>query len=678
MLRTPLMRRRRIVAGALALAIPTAIFATATSANAYAPTPGAAEIILEAGSLTGSAANALPSGWWGHETATHNKSTVFSLNLNGGSLASTLAKIGPDATSSNVYVAFVQSPSSTNVKPSVTAGETVGQAYQWFDASTFGGSLSGNTNQNDYVDAISTDASYNAWFNAGQPVYGFNNNLQAIDATAPGAPLSGSHAIGTSILNTWAAGTNIGLVYYVSDGTAANNEPTVKADSSGHAEAAYVPLTTVALPSDHSQDPATGFPSSYDTLRTSAGYIDAAAGDRTASSAVTSSLPSPQQPGVSVTFNTTVTDTDNGNAPVTTGSVSFYADSSSTPLGTVTPNASGVASLPVSSLSPGTHSITATYTGPTSGLHLGSSSAAAESYTIAANNTTTVLAVNPNSNIHQGDPVTLTANSFRTGDSTTAQIPGTVTYKGFLNGSSTPTTFASQVPTGTNNAQTVISFPAAGNWTLEADFTPTDTTNYQSSIATTSSAITVAPPANPTATGNIAADIPAGSLAISTPYSTTNPINVGTLTPNTDPTTGYTGSAAFSGISVVDTRAGDLPWTVSAQSSNLTGGADGLGVINAQNVGITGLLASATPTNGAITFTNVPADAAPGATVAGPAVEPNAAGSLGLAGLPAKTIAHTAHGVGSWTLGGLLTVLAPADTEAGHYTGTVTFTLLSQ
>lgn len=234
------------------------------------------------------------------------------------------------------------------------------------------------------------------------------------------------------------------------------------------------------------------------------------------------------------------------------------------------------------------------------------------------------------------------------------------------------------MPTGTNDAQTVISFPASGSWTVEADFTPTDTTNYQSSIGTTPSALTVAPPANPTTTGNVEADIPAGSLAISTPYTTTNPINVGTLTPNADPTTGYTGSASFSGISVVDTRAGDLPWTVTAQSSNLTGGADGHGAINAQNVGITGLLASTTPTNGALAFTNVPADALSGATATGPATEPSSTGTLGLAGLPAKTIAHTAHGVGSWTLGGLLTVLAPADTEAGHYTGTVTFTLLSQ
>ncbi|MCW2854419.1 MAG: hypothetical protein JWR52_34 [Marmoricola sp.] len=678
MLRSPLMRRRRIVAGALALAIPTAILATATAASAHAPTPGAAEIILEAGSLTGSGANALASGWWGHEGAAHSQATFFSLNTSGSTLAATLAKIGPDATAGNVTVAFVQNPTLANVKPTVTAGETVGQAYQWFDASTFGASLSGNTSQNDYVDAISTNASYSAWFAAGQPTYGFDNNLNAIDAAAPGAPLSGAHAIGKSILNNWPAGTTIGLVYYVSDGTdPSNNEPTVKVGPGGVAEAAYVPLTTAALPADHSKDPAAGFPASYDTVRTSAGYIDTAAGDRTASTAVTSDVTSPASPGATVNFSTTVTDTDNGNSPVTTGSVSFFADGSSTALGSATPNASGKATLPVSSLSPGPHSITATYTGPLTGVSLSSSNAAAESFTITANNTTTVLAVNPNTNLHAGDSVTLTANSFRTGDASSTQLPGQVTYKGFLNGSTTANTFASGVPTGTNNAQTVISFPAAGSWVVEADFTPTDNVNYQSSN-NSSSALTVAAAANPTAIGNVTADIPAGSLAITTPYTSTNPINVGTLSPNTDPTTGYSGSAPFAGISVTDTRAGDLPWTVTAQSSILTGGTDGLGVINAQNVGITGLLSGLTPTGGLITYTNVPADALPGAAAAGPAVEANASGTLGLAGLPAKTIAHTAHGVGSWTFGGTLTVLAPADTEAGHYAGTVTFTALSQ
>lgn len=678
MLRSLLTRRRRVVAGALALAIPTAILATATAANAHAPTPGAAEIILEAGALTGNGANALASGWWGHETATHNKATFFSLNTTGSTLAATLAKIGPDATAGNVNVAFVQNPTLANVKPTVTAGETVGQAYQWFDASTFGASLSGNTSQNDYVDAVSTNASYSAWFAAGQLTYGFDNNLNAIDATQPGTPLSGSHAIGKSILNNWPAGTTIGVVYYVSDGTdPGNNLPTVKVGPGGLAEAAYVPLTTVALPSDHSQDPTTGLPAAYDTVRTSAGYIDTAAGDRTASSAVTSSPASSASPGATVNFSTTVTDTDNGNSPVTTGTVAFFADGSATEFGHATPNASGVATVPNSSLSPGVHSITATYTGPTTGTTLSSSNAAAESFTINANNTTTVLAVNPNTNLHAGDPVTLTANSFQTGDATSTQIPGQVTYKGFLNGSSTATTFASGVATGTNNAQTVISFPAAGSWVVEADFTPTDTVNYQASN-NSSTALTVAAAANPTAVGNVTADIPAGSLAITTPYDTTHPINVGTLSPNTDPTTGYTGSAPFAGISVIDSRAGDLPWTVTAQSSNLTGGTDGLGVINAQNVGITGLLSGLTPTGGLITYTNVPAGALPGATVAGPAVEANATGTLGLAGLPAKTIAHTAHGVGAWTFGGTLTVLAPADTEAGHYAGTVTFTALSQ
>jgi hypothetical protein len=677
------MRRRRIVAGALALAIPTAIFATATTANAYAPTPGAAEIILEAGSLTGAGANALPSGWWGHEGTAHSQATYFSLNTTGSTLAATLAKIGPDATSSNLHTAFVVNPTTANVKPAISAGETVGQAYSWFDASGFGHSLAGNTQQNDYVDAVSTEASYNAWFNAGQPVYGFDNNLNAIDAAAPGAPLSGSHAIGKSILNNWPAGTQIGVVYYVSNANNANNEPIVLADSTGHAEAAYVPLTTVALPSDHSQDPATGFPANYDTIRTSAGYVDAIVGDRTAATAVTSDVTSPQASGATVNFSTTVTDTDNANAPVTAGSVTFF--DGTTNLGTATTaTAAGKWTLPVSSLTPGSHTVTAVYTGPATGTHFAQSNAAGEPFSISAANTTTVLTLNPDATnstvtVHAGDAVTLTAHAFKTGDSTMTAVPGKVTFNGFFNGSTTPTVLGSNIATdGTGVATLSTTFNAAGSWTVQAVFTPTDTTNFQGSNYSTPS-FTIAPSANPTATGNVTADIPAGSLAITTPYDNTHPLNVGTLAPNADPTTGYTGSTSFANIAVTDTRAGDLPWTLTAQSSNLVGGTSGSAIINAENVGITNMTFTG-PTNAAVTFTNWFAAAAAGATAVGSAVEPagSTTGILGLGGNPAKTLAHTAHGVGSWNFGGTLTVVAPADTMAGHYAGTVTFTVLSQ
>lgn len=670
MLRTP-ARARRVLAGAIAVAIPAAILATASPASAYAPTPGAAEIMLEANTQTDLGANALANGWWGHETATHNKATFLSLNSSGTTLAAVLAKIGPDATAANLNVAYVVNPGIGNVRPTIAAGETAGQAYGWFDGSTFGSSYSGNTAQNDYVDTVSTDASYNAWVNAGSPVVGYDNNLTPIDAAVPGAPASGSHALGKSILNNWAAGTNIGLVFYVSNTTASNGEQVVLAGSDGKAEAAYVPLTTVALPADHSQDPTAGLPANYDTIRTSAGYIDTTVGDRTASTAVTSSPVSPAAQGASVTFRTTVTDTDNGNAPVTTGTVTFL--DGATAIGTATPNASGVASLPVSTLSSGSHSITATYAGPITGLHLAGSTAAAEPFTVQGANTTTVVAVNPNTSNDTTTNVTLTAHSYKTGDAAQTTIPGTVTFIGHRSGSVTTTVLGSNIATDASGvASVVVNFSTADpSWTVEADFTPTNAVNYQASIDT-SAPFAVTAPANPpqVVTGNVTADIPSGTMTLSTPYTSTNPLAVGTLTQNTDPTTGFSGSTTFSNIAIVDTLAGDLPWTLTAQSSNLTGGTTGTGVINAQDVGITGMTAAQAPTNGLAVFTPVPA--------ASPAIEPGVTGTFGLAGLPAKTIAHTAHGVGSWNLGGTLTVNAPADTPAGHYAGTVTFTLTAQ
>ena len=670
MLRTP-ARARRVLAGALAVAIPAAILANAAPASAYAPTPGAAEIILEANTQTDLGANALASGWWGHETSTHNKATFLGLNTSATTLAAVLAKIGPDATAGNLNVAFVQNPTISNVRPTIASGETVGQAYTWFDGSTFGSSYSGNTADTDYVDTISTDASYNAWANAGSPVVGYDSNLTPIDAAAPGAPASGAHALGKSILNNWASGTNVGLIFYVSNTTASNGEPVVLAGSDGKAEAAYVPLTTVALPADHSQDPAAGKSANYDTIRTSAGYIDTTVGDRTASTAVTSDVASPAAQGAAVTFSTTVTDLDNGNAPVTTGTVTFK--DGATTLGTATPNGTGKASLSVSTLASGSHSITATYAGPTTGLHLAGSAAAAEAYSIQGANTTTVVAVNPNTNNDTSTNVTLTAHAFKTGDAAQTPVAGTVTFIGHRSGTGTTSVLGSNIPTDSSGvATTVVNFPTADpTWTVEADFTPTDAVNYQASI-NTSAPFAVTAPANPpqVSTGNVTADIPAGTMTLSTPYTSSSPLAVGTLTQNTDPTTGFSGSTTFGNIAIVDTLAGDLPWTLTAQSSNLTGGTTGTGVINAQDVGITGMSAAQAPTGGVATFFPQPA--------AGPAVEPNSTGTLGLAGLPAKTVAHTAHGVGSWNLGGTLTVNAPADTPAGHYAGTVTFTLTAQ
>src|SRR5690348_14288724 len=271
-------RRRvstKLLTGTAALALAATGLGLAAPAIATPSSP--VQAFVETGSFTADPVNAISAGWWGHEGAGRTGTSVFSLDGKGSApsptsttLAAQLALIGPDATVNNLHVAFVLTSSDGSAeKPTVIAGETVGQAFQWFDASSVAHSLAGNPNSNDYVDALSTETSYNAWFNAGQPVYGFDDNLVAHDAALPGDPVSGAHAIGTSILNTWAAGAHISLVYYVSTANNANNEPIVTVGPDGHAETAWMPFTTVAMPSDHSRDPVgSTFAASYDTVRT--------------------------------------------------------------------------------------------------------------------------------------------------------------------------------------------------------------------------------------------------------------------------------------------------------------------------------------------------------------------------------------------------------------------------
>ncbi|BBH16981.1 hypothetical protein Back2_12680 [Nocardioides baekrokdamisoli] len=363
MFSNPLADRRRkagLVAGTAAFALAAAVLGAASPAMAAPASP--LQVFMEGASATFDPANAVTAGWWGHEGAGRTDSSFFSLDGKGSaasatptSLAAQLAKIGPDAASdgSNVFVAYVTTSADGSAeKPTISAGETVGQAFGWFDGSTFDGALSGNSAANDYVDTVSTDASYTAWHNAGSPVVGYDASLTPIDAAAPGAPPSGAHALGKSILNNWPAGANISLVYYVSNATAANGEPIVQAGADGKAETAWMPFTTVAMPTDHSRDPInTAYPASYDTLRTSAGYV--------VSGAVAPTVKLKDSwSGTAGTLTATITDSTTGvTLTNATGSVQFMGRSVNATGGAfsdigspVTVTAAGTAAMPITGL----------------------------------------------------------------------------------------------------------------------------------------------------------------------------------------------------------------------------------------------------------------------------------------------------------------------------------------
>jgi hypothetical protein len=213
-----------------------------------------------------------------------------------------------------------------------------------------------------------------------------------------------------------------------------------------------------------------------------------------------------------------------------------------------------------------------------------------------------------------------------------------------------------------------------------ARFTPTDVTQYQASQSAAQSFVLVTgggacaqAGSSCTDTQYIRATIPVGTLTISTPYDQAHPLDLGTLALNTTATE-YSAQKSFNNIIVTDNRSGGLGWTASALASPLSDGGSNPGsTINAENVGLTNL--HATPGVGVTSTVHVTDNAA-----ADPAVAPSDNGSAGLGGssphsFATSTVASGQNGDGTVTMNGTLTLNAPTSTEAGLFTGTITFTV---
>lgn len=210
-------------------------------------------------------------------------------------------------------------------------------------------------------------------------------------------------------------------------------------------------------------------------------------------------------------------------------------------------------------------------------------------------------------------------------------------------------------------------------------------------------------PGNSPDTQYIQTQINPGTVTITTPYNDsaicpTDPITGLPTAPLTcgrlvlpamqlDSTaTGFTTSADFGNISVLDTRPGNLPYDLFAQSSDLTrtAGVSALpstvSVIDSHNVGLTavaistlsGAVNNIQPTTGNLSFfDNIAADwVQPGASVF-----PNA--HVGLGGTSGQKILHANHGLGTTTIDGTVTIHAPTNTVDGTYAGTITFSAFS-
>ncbi len=223
--------------------------------------------------------------------------------------------------------------------------------------------------------------------------------------------------------------------------------------------------TAMQCPSSGANPGFLGFSaSSFDTttgynLVTGLGSVDAeklaVAWAGTILSATTTTVVSSQNPanqGVAVTFTATVT-TVGTHAP--TGTVTFY--DSTTSIGTGTLNGSQVATLTISTLTVGAHSITAVYGGDTN--NAGSTSAVLTQTIVALPATTTALTSSSNP-ANYASPVTFTATVTTTGSHAPT---GTVTFddgttsigSGTLNGSQVATLTISTLTAGSHSITAV-------------------------------------------------------------------------------------------------------------------------------------------------------------------------------------------------------------------------------
>ena len=384
----------------------------------------------------------------------------------------------------------------------------------------------------------------------------------------------------------------------------------------------------------------------------------------------------PAAHGTSITLTGTVTESD-GSAP-TGGTVELF--DGATDVGAATFTASSGAITDTVTPADGDHSYTFKYTPPTGPVV---TSPAPLLFHVNANLPTPNVALGiTGDNTDAGGAATLTA-TVTDGTPPAAEGAGTVLF--YDNGGTTAIAgTVTQGPTGTYTLATTF---AAGNHSIVAKFTPTNPAalNPNSSAPqafTTSTpvvgvcavvAVGTTPGSKCTDVQNIQASIPVGTIVISTPYTPSSPLDLGNLVlqPNA---TEYKGTAAFAPIVITDSSAGDKGYKVSALSSDLIDGHGNPGsTIDSQNVGLTGLSpAGSAGFSSPVVVTDNPA--------ADPAVAPGAAlgaaGQQGL-GINPHTVATVDHGIGTLTLsGGTLTITAPTSTEAGLFTGTITFTVV--
>lgn len=353
--------------------------------------------------------------------------------------------------------------------------------------------------------------------------------------------------------------------------------------------------------------------------------------------------------GAPVTLTATVT-----SSAAVAGTVQFK--DGGVDLGSPVAVSGGSASLTTSALAAGAHSLTAAFV-PTNPADVAPSTSAATSYSVVApaTATTTTVSASPASPT-TADAITLSA-------SVSPAAAGTVTFaEGATVLGSAPASGGSAsltLPPGT---------VAAGSHSVTATFAPSDTSAYTGSSGTTSLTVGAFNGYNLNGIQGggevVTTTVDGGTLTLT---AATTPVDLGAAALNGANTLFVTAPKDINPVTVTDTRAGSLGYSVSGVAGDFTGAG---GSINSENLGWTPKIVGTPPSSVSVTA---------GAAVPAGAGVPVGTTSSPVAGLKAsRTLATAASGasVGTVELGASLVLQAPTTTKAGTYSTTLVITAL--
>lgn len=377
----------------------------------------------------------------------------------------------------------------------------------------------------------------------------------------------------------------------------------------------------------------------------------------TAKTATTTTLTVPATaPAENVAFSLSAT-----VAPAAaTGTVQFK--DGATNLGSPVALASGAATLNVAAgLAGGSHSITAVYSGDSA---YSASTSAASVITIAGTPVSTSIVVTAASATGKANqPATYTAAVTPSG------ATGSVDFSALKAGESTPIALGN-APVVSGTATLSSNGLGAGDWTITGVFTGTGV--YQTSTDSTDAVLTLAANADPATPDDqtVTVKVDKGALKITTPWTPTHKLDLGTLELNqADSTLQMAAPVEFAsatdianGIKIENSRVDVPTFTAQVESTDFTSAG---GTFDAEYAGLIHLAAHQVASNSLLASNVVPTDVpvltnAPQtfATYAPAPVAPALTAPLGTA----------------WLSGDIYIHGVPTSTPSGQYTATVTFT----